>query len=157
MVSTAPENPIHQVHAIWENRVMVTADSVNQGRPLNGLAGRVYLFGPEVGFPLKAEGAITVDLHEVLADGKTKMLERWEIDPVTLQKLCRTDTLGWGYTLFLPWATFRPDIQRVQLQVKFAPDRGMPLFSPASPVTLRQDGATPQVQASILPTSAKKN
>ncbi len=129
-----------QVHAAWENHVLVTQDTVNNGAPLIGLAGRIYLFGDEIGFPLKEDGKITVDLYNVTAGGEPKMLERWDIDRNTLRRLCRKDAIGWGYTLFLPWATYRPDVARVQLQVRFVPEKGStPLYTSPAQVTLHHD------------------
>jgi hypothetical protein len=157
--SAPPVDQIRQVVPIWENRTVTTQDVVNQGQPLVGLAGRVYFFGEEMGHPLSATGTLTVDAHEFLPDGKTRMLERWEIDAKTLMKLGRTDKIGFGYTVFLPWSTYRPDIARVQLQAKFVPAggeaRGYALFSPPSPVTLRQEGS-PVITSSVYPASATK-
>lgn len=153
-VEKPAEGSIQQVQVLWENRIITTQDVVNHGQPLNGLAGRVYFFGEEVGHPLAAKGTLTVDAHEYLPDGKTRMLERWEIDPKTFVKLGRKDTIGWGYTVFLPWSTFRPDISRVMLQAKFVPtEQGVPLFSPQSSVSLRQD-SPPVISSNIIPTSA---
>ena len=120
---------------------MVTQDIVNQGAPLKGIAGRLYLFGPD-GFPLVGEGSVTVDLCDMTPEttgGQPKLIERWEIDRETLRKLAKKDMIGWGYTLFLPWSTYRPEINRVQLQVRYAPDKGLPLFSSQSMVTLRTE------------------
>jgi len=154
-VEKPPEGSIQQVQALWENRVITTQDVVNQGQPLLGLAGRIYFFGEEVGHPLAGKGTLTVDAHEFLPDGKTRMLERWEIDPKTLAKLGRKDTIGWGYTVFLPWSTYRADIARVQLQAKFVPEQGVPMFSPASPVSLRQE-APPVVSSNMVPTAGSR-
>ncbi|MEI7686348.1 MAG: hypothetical protein WCL32_15115 [Planctomycetota bacterium] len=152
----ATEGSIQQVQALWENRVITTPDVANRGAPLIGLAGRIYFFGEEVGHPRAAKGTLTVDAHEVLPDGKTRMLERWEIDPRTLMKLGRKDTIGWGYTVFLPWSSYRPDIGRIQLQAKFVPEQnGTPLFTEQSSVSLRQEGP-PVISSNIIPTSGRK-
>jgi hypothetical protein len=127
-----------KVEAAWEGRVMVTQDIVNNGAPLKGIAGRLYLFGAD-GFPLVGEGSVTVDLCDVTPEttgGQARLIERWEIDRETLRKLAKKDMIGWGYTLFLPWSTYRPEINRVQLQVRYAPDKGLPLFSSQSVISL---------------------
>jgi hypothetical protein len=139
----APPEGVAQVHTTWENRVLVTQDCVNEGAPLIGIGGRMYLFGQEVGFPLKGDGSVTVDVYDIspaATNGEPKMLERWQIDRKTLHRLARKDFIGWGYTLFLPWATYRPDIQRVQIQLRYVPEKGgTPLFAPPCQVTLRHD------------------
>lgn len=141
-VEIAPTGAVHQVHAAWENRIMTTPDVVNSGKPLIGLAGRVYLFGQELRNPVAGDGMAIIDLcdlSKVDADAKPQLLERWEIDAATFKRLLRKDTIGWGYTLFLPWNTHRPDITKVQLQVRYVPEKGLPLFSPPTVVTLRND------------------
>lgn len=133
-------SPVKQVHTLWDGRLMVVRDSVNNGAPLLGIAGRLYLFGEEVGFPLNCDGAVTVDLYDITpatTHGKPKMLERWEIDKDTFKRLGRKDTIGWGYTLFLPWSTYRPEVARVQMQLRFVPEKGIPLFAPASQVSVQ--------------------
>ncbi|MFO0865640.1 MAG: hypothetical protein U0744_13475 [Gemmataceae bacterium] len=150
-------SPVKQVHAIWNGQLSTTRDTVNNGAELRGLIGRLYLFGEEVGFPLQAEGTVTVDLYDITpanTQGKPKMLERWEIDKDTLKRLGRKDTIGWGYTLFLPWSTYRPDIARVQLQARFVPEKGIPLFAPAAQVSVQGDEIIPAAASmrSVPPT-----
>jgi hypothetical protein len=121
---------------------MVTQDVVNGGQPLSGLGGRLYLFGQELGAPVIGDGSAIIDLCDVTPEttqGKPKLLERWEIDQATLKRLARKDTIGWGYTLFLPWSTCRPEMTRVQLQVRYVPEKGLPLFSPPALISLRND------------------
>lgn len=153
-----PTGFAQKIEAAWEGRVMTTQDIVNQGVPLKGIAGRLYLFGAD-GFPLVGEGSVTVDLCDVTPEttgGQPKLLERWEIDRETLRKLAKKDMIGWGYTLFLPWSTYRPEINRVQLQVRYAPDKGLPLFSSQSVVSLH--GQMPVVvtsrQVPVAPAAA---
>lgn len=132
-----------QVHAMWKNQIIEPPDSVNQGKPLPGLAGRVYFFGPDLGHPMPASGQLAVDLYELRPDGKAQHLESWKLPHDVLARVGARDTLGWGYTLFLPWATYRPDVQRVRLQVSFVPDGGAaPIFSPPSNVVLQREGVT---------------
>ncbi|MCI0680643.1 MAG: hypothetical protein L0Y71_00950 [Gemmataceae bacterium] len=154
---TPPVLPAYQVHATWENRVMITQDVVNNGKPLIGLAGRMYLFGQELGHPVGGDGMAIIELADVThanAQNKPQLLERWEIDPATLQRLLRKDMIGWGYTLFLPWRTYRPDIAKVQMQVRYVPAKGLPLFSPPAVVTLRQEAPALAHSQRTVPASA---
>src|SRR5947209_2007435 len=59
-----PAAAVCQVHSIWEGHIRTTQDVVNGGRPLPGLAGRLYLFGPEFGKPEKGDGKVAVDLYD---------------------------------------------------------------------------------------------
>lgn len=136
----APTAPVHQVHCTWANQIIVTPDVVNGGAALPGLAGRLYLFGPDLGVPVKGNGKVIVDLFDPTQktpEGGTKMLARWEYDNKTLERLLRKDMIGWGYTLFLPWQEYRPDMKRVQLKVCYVTEGGGTMFAPQSVVSIR--------------------
>src|SRR5262245_36364176 len=138
-----PTGPVHQVAARWENRVMVTQDVVHSGAPLKGIAGRVYLFGQDLGYPVQGDGMMIAELSDVAnldKHGKPTLMERWEIPAETLKQVLRKDMLGWGYTLFLPWDTYRPDLTKVQMQVRYVPTKGLPMFTPPSVVSLQAEG-----------------
>jgi len=148
--AATPATAVGLVQTMWENRIVVTEDTVNNGAPLPGLAGRIYFFGGKLGHPLHAKGTLTVTAHEVLADNKTVPMEVWEIDPVTLQKLGSTDRLGWGYTIFLPITHYRADLKRVQLQAKFVPEGGSPLYSSPDTVSLTEE-PPPVITSNVIP------
>lgn len=158
---TPPEAPppVCQVQAIWEGRVQVTQDVVNGGRPLPGLAGRLYLFGEEIKYPERGDGTVSVelfDLSNVPSGAQPQRLEQWNIDAVSLSKLLRKDKIGWGYTLFLPWATYRPDITRVQLNLCYTPAKGTPLYSSPATVNLGSQATLTQTrQVSAAPTAGR--
>lgn len=135
VVDGPADGAVHQVHATWDNRVHFTEDPLRNGQQQPGLAGRLYFFGPEIGHPLRGTGEVTVDLYDATHKEK-KMLERWTFDNDNLQRLLKKDTIGWGYTVFLPWGTYKPEVKRVQIQVRFAPEKGSPLFAPVSSVAL---------------------
>lgn len=148
--AATPAAAVAIVQTMWENRVVVTEDTVNNGAPLPGLAGRVYFFGSNLGHPLHGKGTLTVTAHEVLPDSKTVPMEAWEIDPKTLQRLGSTDRLGWGYTVFLPITHYRTDLKRVRLQAKFVPEGGTPLFSSPDTVSLTE-GTPPVITSNVIP------
>ena len=111
-----------------------------------GIAGRVYLFGPVPDFPLAGDGSIVVDLFDdTPRNGQPSSvhLEEWRFDPVTLQRLLKQDMVGWGYTLFLPWGTHRPEARSVHLTLRYEPPQGTPVYAPSGPLTL--DHGTPPV------------
>ncbi len=156
-----PTGAVTQVHATWENRVVSPPDVVHGGAPLPGLACRMYLLSPE-GKPIQGNGSVVVDLHELVkADGANqpaspKLLERWEIDHATLQRLLRKDEIGWGYTLFLPWGTYRPEIARVQMQIRYL-DKGLPQFSPPAVVTLQNESPIVLTQHQVAASDAPRD
>ncbi len=137
----APTGVPCQVMATWNREVLFVPDPAHMGQPGPGIAGRVYLFGEKVGYPMAAEGNLVVDLYNDAApapQGSMPVpLEEWRIDKDTLKRLLRKDPIGWGYTVFLPWGTYRPDITRVHMRVRFDPVKGTPLYGEGSPLTLQ--------------------
>ena len=99
-----PGNPC-QIAAFWQNHVVFSPDPTRNGAPGAGLAGRVYLFGPQIDFPMTGDGSLVADLFEQ-KDGKDEMVEQWRLDPETFHRLLKQDRLGWGYTVFLPWSAY---------------------------------------------------
>ena len=125
----------------WSNKVHYAPDTVNGGVPTPGLVGRLYLFGDRIDYPLVGDGSLIVDLYNDTSGTPAEQpLERWHIDADTMQRLLRRDTIGWGYTLFLPWSSCKPEITRVRLTARFDPRHGSPLFAPTSTVTLEHPG-----------------
>jgi hypothetical protein len=131
--------PVCRVVATWYPEVVSTPDPVHNGQPVHGLAGRVYLFGSEITRPLVGDGTLTVDLYDDTGDAKPETpLEEWRFDRVTLHRLQRADAVGPGYTLFLPWATYRPEIKRVHLRLRYDSPNGTPLYAENPPMALRK-------------------
>jgi hypothetical protein len=132
-----PVAPVQHVHATWGNQVAVSTDFVNGGRPLPGLTGRLYLVGADDSIPVKGDGKVLVDLY----DGRQPQPRlHWEFDKVTLNRvMLRKDAIGWGYTLFLPWPDYRPDIKRVQLRVCYQAENSIPVYDMPAMVSLRTD------------------
>jgi hypothetical protein len=129
-----PTGPVCHIVATWNRDVAFAPDPLHGGRPTPGLTGRLYLFGREIKESLIGDGSLVVELDvlETPAPGARptcKLLERWEIDKVSLRKLVQKDPIGWGYTLFLPWATYRPEITQVKLRVCYQPPGAMPLYT----------------------------
>jgi hypothetical protein len=138
----APGHPC-EVATAWLNRVQYTPDVVHEGASTPGLVCRVYLFDETEKYPLVADGGITFDLFDDTHGPAAQPLERWYIDPTTLKKFLKKDTIGWGYTLFLPWGSCRPDVTKVHLTCKYEPATGPALFGPVTPLTL-EHGPPPE-------------
>jgi hypothetical protein len=136
--------PVCQVVATWYPDVVFTPDPAHNGEPTPGIGGRMYLFGADAACPLLGDGSIVVDLYDDARVDKDKHpapLEEWRLDRDTLDRLKRKDAVGWGYTLFLPWGTYRPDLVHVHLRLRYEPRNGAPLYEESGPVVLRtKDG-----------------
>jgi len=130
-----------RIGTFWQPNVVFAADPTRNGAPNAGMACRMWLFDENVGHPLLFEGKLCVDLYDVSPGptGETlvRQLEQWQLPADVLRKLAKPDILGDGYTLFFPWATYRPDITRVQMKLRFDPtDGSAPIYSEPSMVTL---------------------
>lgn len=128
-----------RVVAAWNPAVVSTPDPVHDGTPNPGLAGRIYLFGKEIGCPMLGNGSLYVALFDdsKCGDGKSPApLEEWRFDAATLKQLEHRDPVGWGYTVFLPWATYKPEITRVHLKVRYEPPHAFPIYASSAPMTL---------------------
>jgi hypothetical protein len=123
-----------QIVTTWQKSIAYAPDPTRGGQPAPGLAGRVYLFGPEVGDPMTGEGSLTVDMFDA-SQGEPVMVERWEIDAATLQRLLKRDFIGWGYSLFLPSGRYKPEMSKLRLRTCFKSAKGAPIFA-ESEVTL---------------------
>jgi hypothetical protein len=128
--------PCH-VMTKWENHVEFVPDPYHNGVPGPGLVARIYLFGPEIGHPVVGDGELEVLLIDETPGNKVPR-EGWRFDAKTLKRLLKRDFLGWGYTVFLPWEHYSPQVTAVLMKVGFKPAGGAPLFS-ESHVTLSDE------------------
>jgi len=121
------------VSAVWHDQVLFCPDPVNGGVMSPGLNGRLFFFGPNMGFPLAANGDVTIGLFDPAEkgpDGSPKFLGTWRIEKAMLPQFLRHDTVGWGYSLLLPWPSYRPEIKQVEIRVRYDPaKKGLPIYT----------------------------
>jgi hypothetical protein len=150
--------PPCQVVAWWHRNVVTAADSMNNGAPVIGIAGRVYLYNLE-NKPVVGDGELVVGLFDDTPHPGTAgpvEVHEWKIDPETLKRLLKEDAIGWGYTLFLPWPDNRPVLKQIQLKVRYNQPNKAPLFCESGPLTLEGPPAPnqpPQVTHAMKPGS----
>jgi hypothetical protein len=154
-----PHGAVCQVVATWNHEVIFAPDPIHGGTPTPGLAGRLYLFGPEISYPLVEEGSLIVDLFDdtkAPASNPPLPLEEWRLDPATLKRLVKKDMIGYGYTLFLPWGTYKPEVNQIHLKVHFVTAKGASYYAESGPLSL--DKALPPkttvTQTSVTPQEA---
>jgi hypothetical protein len=131
-----PKGTVHQVVVTWQNDINYSPDPTRGGSLTPVMAGRLYLFGPDIGFPLEGDGKVVVEMYNESPGAGLAPLERWQLDQTTLKRLLRKDMIGWGYTLVLPWGSYRPDITQVRMKVGYEPAKGWAVFS-ENPVTVK--------------------
>lgn len=132
--------PATEMAVTWRNRIAFLPDPSRNGALGAGLAGQLFLFGgPKLEFA-QADGTLTVDLIDETprpAGQPGAKPERWQFDKNTLRNLKTVDeTWGKSYVLFLPWPAYKPDITKVRISVRYDPDNGHTLYSPASSLTI---------------------
>jgi hypothetical protein len=130
---------VNHVLATWEPRVRTTQDAANGGVPLNGLVGRLYLLNDETSQAVDARGMVYVRLQDISVRGSPQKLAEWKFDAESLKRLKRRDGIAEGYTLFLPWETYRPEVRKVQLQVCYVPEGGSPYFGEPTNIALQSE------------------
>jgi hypothetical protein len=157
--STKPPPPskVCQIVATWQNHVEFSPDPTKNGQQGPVLAGRLYLFGQEIGFPVMGDGTISVALYDESTE-KSEMQEVWTVDKVTLASLVRQDRIGWGYTLLLPMSKYRPDMSRVRMKVCYHGPNGSRIYTEGL-VTLAGENGVVHVTKTSTPIVApeKKN
>jgi len=140
-----------EVVVAWNPEVVFRPDPANRGAPTPGLGGRMYLFGEGSDCPLMGDGCVVVDLYEgtpPIGGNASVPLEEWQFDRETLKRLLRRDAVGWGYTLYLPWGTYKPEIKQVELRLRYERANGTPLYAESSSVVFHNGSVAPQPEIS---------
>jgi hypothetical protein len=152
-----PAPKVCQVTMCWQNSVGLGPDPVNGGRTQPVLAGRMYLFGPKIDYPLLAQGGFKVELFDDSSGRCSDVpLEEWIFRPEDMPNLMKKDFLGVGYTVLLPWGTYRPDITRLKMRTSYQPMDGLPVYA-ENLVTLDVgNGVLEDVTGKVAPMSFRR-
>jgi hypothetical protein len=137
------DEPPCRLACSWDRNVRVTQNCVDGGSAVPGLAGRLYFFTQDQKHLTSAHGKVVAEWYDAAAPAGTNPQHfRVEYAAADLQKMKREDWAGVGYTVFLPWPDYRPNITRVRLHVCFMPEKGgFPLY--ADPVDISLQGDSP--------------
>lgn len=141
----APAGPC-ELAVRWNNEIATAPDPTRGGELSHGLVGRVYLFNQKK-LPVEGDGSLHVELADASVN-PPKPLERWNLDADTMQKHLRKDAIGPGYSLFLPWGTYREDLKNVQMKVAYQPKNGTPMYATPSTVVFSDGKFMPMPTAS---------
>ena len=157
----SPTGPVRQIATTWSNQVKFTPDPTRGGAQTPGMAGRLYLLDAR-GLPVVGDGALSVELYDdspKAKGGEPSLLELWNFNKETLRQLASRDTIGWGYTLFLPWGTYSPAIRAVHMKVCYAPPKSIPLYDQSGTVTLNSadNSKTRSEIRSVTPTTENRD
>jgi hypothetical protein len=139
-----PRTPATTLVPLWQNRIAYLNDPSRGGAMGAGLVGQVFLFDANDQFVL-ADGNLTVELFDEgqkKPDGEPVKLGQWVFKKDALAKLATVDEhLGKCYALFLPWPSYKPEVNKIRLTVRYEPDNGTPLYAPPTSVAI--DTSTP--------------
>lgn len=155
-VDTAGGETGYELFTMWNNQIHVTQDTENGFRPLPGLAGRFLIFRKGSDQAADAAGEVLVMIHDMSkpAPGVAPpLLTHCRFDPIALKQLKRKQKDGDGYTLFIPWENYRPDLTTVQIQLIFYPKGGQPIHATPELVRLQssqQPAPVLQIQNSTM-------
>lgn len=133
--------PVVEMTTLWRNKIDYLPDPSpgKNGQMGPGIAGQLFLFGPNMQFA-QPDGKLTVALYDETPrpPGQAPLPpEGWEFDKETLKKLRTFDErFGMSYALFLPWPTYRPDVTRIRIAVRYDPEHGYPLYGSETRITL---------------------
>jgi hypothetical protein len=124
-----PSGPPQHMEAIWTKGVQWVADPTKNMQPGPVLACRLYFFaGDDVKYTSTVDGTLTVDLYDDSGRSSgqpSKHMEEWVFKGDALKSQLQKDAwLGQGYTIGLPWPSYRADIKEVHLTLKFEPADG---------------------------------
>jgi hypothetical protein len=154
--SAKPSGPPQHMEAMWRKGVEWLPDPTKNNQPGPVLECRLYFWaGEDVKYTSAVDGKLTVDLFDDsgrTAGQPSKQLERWVFENDALKNLLQKDAwLGQGYTVGLPWPSYRSDIKEVHLTMKFEPkEGGQPISTSSGIMTLGGPSGAGIQQASYL-------
>jgi hypothetical protein len=138
-VGDLPKGSATEIATAWQPKVAELPDPTKNGAPIRGVVGQMFLFGADYQFAA-ANGRVVVEMFDQTGakpDETGPRLGTWTFEKDALKKLVSMDErLGRCYTIFLPWPEYNPAVGRVKLTLRYDPERGYPLYAPASPLTL---------------------
>ncbi|QVL34366.1 hypothetical protein KIH39_10800 [Telmatocola sphagniphila] len=117
--------------ATWSNRITLAPDPLSGGTLNVGLLGRVYLFKNGYGVPYVSEGLLVIDLFDHTpnpGNPEPRHLEQWRFDETVLPKFEKKDFVGPGYSMYLPWSTYTPDMSKILLQARWCSKDGKSVY-----------------------------
>lgn len=155
---SAPIGNPNEVVAIWQDGVDVQLDANHGGMPIPGFAGRIVFMqssNGQAGQSVLVTGPLKVLLYDDRpTQGPPVPLETWTILPEHLSLLVKKDMMGWGYSIWLPWNTYRKDIQNVKMTVEYTDSTGNILHSVPGMIQIRDANRggmpKPQLEQTII-------
>jgi hypothetical protein len=148
LTGKSPKVAAVEMTVLWRNRPDYLPDPSRNGEMCAGLAGQLFLYGPGMQFA-QADGKLLITLIDETPrppGQEPNKPEVWEFDKDTLRKLVTMDErFGKSYALFLPWPSYRADITKIRMAVRYDPEEGHSLYAPETKITI--DTSVPGAEA----------
>jgi hypothetical protein len=140
--------PVQGVLVYWDKNLYGTQDPTRQGVTIPGLAGRLWVQGEDPRQMLEAKGLVFAELYDMTPTrdgGSPKKVAEITYDTAALKKVHSHDMLGEGYTIFVPFEAYRPEVTEVMLKLFYQEENGQRHYGTPELVKL-QTNSRPQVQ-----------
>jgi hypothetical protein len=128
-----------EMTVLWRNRPAYLPDPSRNGEMCTGLAGQLFLYGPGMQFA-QADGKLMITLFDDTPrppGQEPNKPEVWAFDKDTLRKLVTVDErFGKSYALFLPWPSYRADVTKIRVSVRYDPEEGHSLSLSDTKITI---------------------
>ncbi len=126
---------VRELHVVWNDALLEFA-----GKPhTRGFAARAYLFTDRSKAPVLSNGTFLFfawQEPESADQTKVKPDRTWTFSPEQVAQLARPDSIGWGYTFWLPWGPAGGGEAKFTLRAAFRGDNGKVLLSDPATVVL---------------------
>jgi hypothetical protein len=143
-----PGVPVATILATWSPKIELGTNPVDNA-PMPAIVGRVYLFDAK-DRTVEADGKVTVELFNDTNRQVGKPCEKlgnWTIDPKLLAGWRSKDPMiGVGYSMVLPWPTFKSEISQIHMVVHYIPRSGQTLTLADQIMTVEQSPELLQAQ-----------
>lgn len=126
---------VERLHVVWNDALLELA-----GKPYQrGFAARAYLFTGDDDSPVLSDGTFlfygwketdSLDMASVRPD------RTWSFSPQEAAALAKPDSIGWGYTFWLPWGPADGEEIKCTLRAAFRTADGRVILSDSATVTL---------------------
>lgn len=130
----APE-AIRELHVVWNDALLELG-----GKPYRrGFAARAYLFAEGTESPVLADGTFLFFAwreREGLQTASVRPDRTWSFSPGEAAALAKPDSVGWGYTFWLPWGPAEGDELKCTLRGAFRTPDGRVVLSDSATVVL---------------------
>jgi hypothetical protein len=130
------KNREEHLEATWEGKLHYMPGAP----PTNcAVAGRVRLFAADENTPKAADGILTIMLLDSTSrsgDSEPLLIEEWRIDADSLQSFRNQNAAHPEYTFMLPWSTYKNEIEKMRLDVKYEPKSGRTLVKEGEVLTI---------------------